>query len=211
MITISTPFSAAVTIMRRCMRPLLALPLCLLLMSCDSASSSTTANNKTTQGAPATNSSATSSDLQDNDAQKDLANDAADEANNAEGQSLIAAANSDHNSRRAPMISAASSDSSLQATLMGDYGGVVPCASCDNIDITLNLFADGSVLKTSVFNDEEPTNPPLLESGVYRQDDDKITIVYERKNIETYKISDNHLIMMDADANPNDDYTLSRK
>ena len=94
---------------------------------------------------------------------------------------------------------------------MGDYGGIVPCASCDNIDITLNLFADGSVLKTSVFNDEEPTNPPLLESGVYRQDDNKITIVYENKNIETYQIRDNHLIMMDADKNPNDDYTLSRR
>lgn len=192
------------------MRPLLALPLCLLLMSCDSASSSMTANNKTTPGAPATDSAA-SPDWQDDDAQKHLANEAADEANNAEGQSLIAAANLYDNSHRAPMISASGNDSTLQATLMGDYGGVVPCASCDNIDITLNLFADGSVLKTSVFHDEEPTNPPLLESGVYRQDDDKITIVYERKNIETYKISDNHLIMMDADANPNDDYTLSRK
>ena len=121
MITILPYSSAAITAMRRCTRPLVALPLCLLLTSCDSAS------------------------------------------------------------------------------------------SCDNIEVTLNLFADGSVLKTSVFNDAAPTVPPLLESGVYRQDDDKITIVYERKNIETYKISDNHLIMMDTDANLNDDYTLSRK
>ena len=94
---------------------------------------------------------------------------------------------------------------------MGDYGGIVPCESCANIDIILNLFSDGSVLKTSIFNHAEPARAPLLESGVYRQDDDMITIVYERKNIETYKISDNHLIMMDADANLNEDYTLSRK
>lgn len=210
MITILPYSSAAITAMRRCTRPLLALPLCLLLTSCDSASSSTTANNTTKQGAQTTNTVALA-DLQDIDVQNNLTDAAVNETNNAEGQSLIAAANSSDNSRRAPIISAASSDSSLQATLMGDYGGVVPCASCDNIEVTLNLFADGSVLKTSVFNDAAPTVPPLLESGVYRQDDDKITIVYERKNIETYKISDNHLIMMDADANLNDDYTLSRK
>ena len=207
MITILPYSSAAITAMRRCTRSLLALPLCLLLTSCDSASSSTTANNTTTQGAQTTNTVALA-DLQDIDVQNNLTDAAVNETNNAEGQSLIAAANSSDNSRRAPMISAASS---LQATLMGDYGGVVPCASCDNIEITLNLFADGSVLKTSVFNDAAPTVPPLSESGVYRQDDDKITIVYERKNIETYKISDNHLIMMDTDANLNDDYTLSRK
>ena len=210
MITLSPTSSSAVTIARRYLRPLLALPLCLLLISCDSASSSTTSTNKqTTQGAPT--NSPLRAELQNNVAQASNTDDIADEANNTEGQSLIAAANPSDNSRRAPMISAASSDSSLQATLMGDYGGVVPCASCDNIEVTLNLFADGSVLKTSVFNDAAPNVPPLLESGVYRQDDDKITIVYERKNIETYKISDNHLIMMDADANLNDDYTLSRK
>lgn len=210
MITTTPTSPSTITIIKRCMRPLLALPICLLLMSCDSASSSTTSsNNKTMQGVPITN--AALADSQNTDAQNNPANDAADEENSAEDQLLIAAANLNDNTRRAPMFSTANSNSTLQATLMGDYGGIVPCASCDNIDITLNLFADGSVLKTSVFNDEEPTIPPLLESGVYRQDDDKITIVYERKNIETYQIKDNHLIMIDTDGNPHDDYTLSRK
>ena len=109
------------------------------------------------------------------------------------------------------MISASNNESTLQATLMGDYGGIVPCESCSNIDITLNLFSDGSVLKTSVFNHAEPARAPLLESGVYRQDDDMITIVYERKNIETYHIKDNLLIRLDADKNPDDDYSLARK
>lgn len=206
MMSFSPTYCFAVTAIRRCTRPLLAVPLCLLLMSCDSASSS---NNKTTQTAPINN-------LEQTDGQSDAAlengsSDVVNEANGEQGQSLIAAANAKDNTRSSPMISTVNSDSTLQATLMGDYGGIVPCASCDNIDITLNLFADGSVLKTSVFNDAEPTNPPLLESGVYRQDDNKITIVYEKKNIETYQIRDNHLIMMDADKNPNDDYTLSRR
>ena len=196
----------AVAAIRRCTRPLLAVPLCLLLMSCDSASSS---NNKTTQTAPI--NSLEQIDGQSDAAQENDSSDVVNEANGEQGQSLIAAANTKDNTRSSPMISTVNSDSTLQATLMGDYGGIVPCASCDSINITLNLFADGSVLKTSVFNDAEPTNPPLLESGVYRQDDNKITIVYEKKNIETYQIRDNHLIMMDTDKNPNDDYTLSRR
>ena len=51
----------------------------------------------------------------------------------------------------------------------------------------------------------------ITESGVYRQDDDLITIVYEKKNIETYQIQDNHLIMMDENKNPDEDYALSRQ
>ncbi|WP_227679561.1 copper resistance protein NlpE N-terminal domain-containing protein [Psychrobacter sp. Pi2-51] len=134
-------------------------------------------------------------------------------ANADTGQSLISAAQptDDTHARSVPMISESNNDSALQATLMGDYGGMVPCSSCDNIDITLNLFADGSVLKKSLYNNAEPPRQPLLESGIYRQDNDTITIVYESKNIETYHIQDNHLVMIDEYKKPDNDYTLSRK
>src|SRR5699024_3749623 len=115
MITLLPYSSAAITAMRRCTRPLLALPLCLLLTSRDSASSSTTANNTSSHGAQTPDSVALA-DLQDVVVQNDLTDDAVDEATNAEGHSLIAAARSGANSRRAPLISAANSDSSLQAT-----------------------------------------------------------------------------------------------
>ena len=207
MITFWSTSLSTITAIRRCMRPLLALPVCLLLMSCDSASSST--NNKTTQGAPI--NATQQAEVPNDESQKSSANKVADKANSEEGTSLIAAANINDNARRTPMISASNNESTLQATLMGDYGGIVPCESCANIDITLNLFSDGSVLKTSIFNHAEPARAPLLESGVYRQDDDMITIVYERKNIETYHIKDNLLIRLDADKNPDDDYSLARK
>ncbi|KAA0913438.1 copper resistance protein NlpE N-terminal domain-containing protein [Psychrobacter sp. ANT_WB68] len=206
MITFSPISSSAIMTISRSVRPLLALPVCLLLMSCDSASSST---NKTTQGTPI--NSLQQTDLQNDQFQESNANDVVNEASHEEGQPVIAATNLADSTRRVPMISGSNNDSMLQATLMGDYGGIVPCDSCDNITITLNLFSDGSVLKTSLFNHAEPARAPLLESGVYRQDDDMITIVYERQNIETYHIKDNLLIMMDADKNPDDDYTLSRK
>lgn len=206
MITFSPISSSAIMTISRCVRPLLALPVCLLLMSCDSASSST---NKTTQGTPI--NSLQQTDLQNAQFQDSNANDVVNEVSHEEGQPLIAATNLADSTRRVPMISGSNNGSMLQATLMGDYGGIVPCDSCDNITVTLNLFSDGSVLKTSLFNHAEPARAPLLESGVYRQDDDMITIVYERQNIETYHIKDNLLIMMDADKNPDDDYTLSRK
>ena len=127
-----------------------------------------------------------------------------------QGQPLMATASSTKSTPRSPMISS-SSDSMLQATLMGNYGGVVPCSTCGSTNVTLNLFADGSVLKTSVFNEAETPQPMLTESGVYRQDDDLITIVYEKKNIETYQIQDNHLIMMDENKDPDENYALSRQ
>ena len=203
------PISCAHFTLRRCMRLLLALPVCIALASCDSASSS--ANNKNTQGAPI-NSTASAASNNDEALLNESDNKGLAEGNSdPEGQPLMAASRSTESTSRSPMISAPNSDSMLQATLMGDYGGVVPCSSCTSTNVTLNLFADGSVLKTSVFNQPETPQPPMVEPGVYRQDNDMITIVYQKKNIETYQIQDNHLIMMDEHKNPDEDYALSRQ
>ncbi|WP_201578164.1 copper resistance protein NlpE N-terminal domain-containing protein [Psychrobacter okhotskensis] len=209
MIYLTSIFSTSSNIIRRARRPLLAVPICLLLIGCDS-SSSTTNKSISTKVAPVDNTE--NAALQDA-AQDNQQTDTDISANADTGQSLINAAqpDDDTHTRHSPMISEPNNNSALQATLMGDYGGMVPCASCDNIDITLNLFADGSVLKTSLYNSAEPPRQPLLESGIYRQDNDTITIVYESKHIETYHIQDNHLVMMDEYKNPNGDYTLSRR
>lgn len=206
MIYLTSIFSTTFSIVRRSRRSLLAVPICLLLLGCDS-SSSTTNKGMSTKVALVDN--------MENSAQRNTAD--ASQDNDLEdadaSQSLIDAAqtNDDAYTRRSPMISEPNNNSALQATLMGDYGGMVPCSSCDSIDITLNLFADGSVLKTSFYNNAEPPRQPLLESGIYRQDNDTITIVYESKKIETYHIQNNHLVMLDEHKNLDDDYTLSRK
>lgn len=191
---------------------LLVVPFCALLASCDTASSNTnkdmmtkSASVETVQGANLQDAAESSQ----SDEQRRLDKEA---AQMAEGQSLIAAAQA--NSEAQTLAAAArntSTSSMLQATLMGDYGGMVPCPDCDSIDVTLNLFADGSVLKASTFQNTEQPREPLLESGIYRQDNDQITIVYENKNIETYRIQDNHLILINEQNNLDNDYTLSRK
>ncbi len=200
-------------VIRRFSRSLLVLPLCMVLTSCDSASSN---DNRSMNTKVALSDSSNNADTQNvTQNLQDTDNDPSeDELKEEEGQSLIAAAQSmsDAQANQSLMSSESNSRSStLQATLMGDYGGMVPCEFCDCTGVTLNLFADGTVLKTSVYHNPESPRVPLTEPGVYRQDNDTITIVYEAKNIETYHIQDNHLLLIDDDNNPNTDYILSRQ
>ena len=197
---------------KRYCRCLWVVPICIILASCDSASSNDD-KSMATKIAPTDDSAVVSdsqSSLQDNSSEQAEADDTLDDT--VEGQSLIAAAQSNNDTHMNDAASQTESQTSLlQATLIGDYGGMVSCDSCDSIDVTLNLFADGSVLKTSMHNNSTTSRAPMFESGIYRQDDNKITIVYENSSIETYRIQDNHLILMDDNKSPNNDYTLSRK
>lgn len=130
----------------------------------------------------------------------------------SEGQSLIAAAKTDGSKRNhSSDTSADTRSNTLQATLMGDYDGMLPCATCDNIEVVLNLFSDGTVTKTSTFVNAKPARANLIEHGIYRQDQDIINIVFDNKDIETYLIQNNHLIMMDDNDMPSDDHILSRQ
>lgn len=129
-----------------------------------------------------------------------------------EGTSLMDSARTDdiQEKRRSPMIAEKRASSALQATLIGNYIGILPCSNCDEITLTLNLHSDGTVKQTSVYENPKTARSPLVEAGVYRQDDDMITIVYNKKNIDSYHIQDNHLVMLDKNKNPDPDYTLSR-
>lgn len=191
--------SAMITATKYFGRLLLPLLFSTALISCDNRPSTTVANNETA------------------DEQLYEAVQSDDEVSGEnEGESLIAAAkpnDPDNNvpQRRATMFSESINDSALQATLIGDYVGVLPCSFCSGISIALNLFADGSVIKTSIYQNPETPTLPLSESGVYRQDNMMITIVYDNKNIESYAIEDNHLVMVTDDHTLDHDYTLSRK
>jgi len=212
MIYLAPVCSTTVAIIKRWRPSLFVASLCVLLVGCDSASSNTDKEMVSTFAATGSESQDDSQSLKGNDAKNTALASDNEPSEMVEGQSLIAAAqsNKDNHVNSSTKRSEAKS-SMLQATLMGDYGGMVSCTDCDSIDVTLNLFADGSVLKASNYHNPEKPKTPLLESGIYRQDNDKITIVYEEKNIETYHIQDNHLIRMDKHDNLNDDYTLSRK
>lgn len=184
-----------------CGRLLLSVSLCLLVLGCNSQSASTTnPEDKTTPDSEVAHITATAENT--TTAPKD-----------DEGTSLIDAAKNNQGSRKrsSPMIAEKRPNSALQATLIGDYMGMLPCSTCDGITLTLNLRADGTVEKTSVYSNSKTSQPPLIESGIYRQDNNIITVVYDEENIETYAIQDNHLVRLDVNKRPDADYTLSRK
>lgn len=191
--------------------------LCLTLTGCDSGSAASSVGMDTRANHDTTNISVKNAEVSNPSIDTDLRTsntpDASDNvlANDSTGQSLMSVASTDASVQRTPMISAPGTGSTLQATLIGDYKGMLPCESCDGINMTLNLLSDGSVVKTNIYENPVTPTAPLIESGVYRQDDNTIIVVYDNKNIEMYRIENNHLIMLDEHKKPNPDYTLSRK
>lgn len=185
-------------------RLVLSLSFCMVLFGCDSQSAYT----------------ATAEDKMAIEANQEVTTEIAAQTptptvqnDDHEGTSLIDAASNDRKpvKRSSPMIAEKRADSALQAVLIGDYMGMLSCRNCEGISLTLNLRADGTMQKTSFYSSPQEIRPPLVESGIYRQDDDVITIVYDEENLETYVIQDNHLVLLDADKQPDSDYTLSRK
>lgn len=198
---------------------IMPLSLCVCLLGCDSQSSTASVLD-----ASVDNQAASDSMLKNLVSPQGLENeeqavstvaetDNEQDDTDSDGQSLITSAQSNDAVRKknSPMFaSKRDKDSTLEATLIGDYTGILPCDSCDSIAMTLNLFSDGSVRKTSIYNHVESQRAPVVESGVYRQDDNLITIVYDDITIEMYQIQDNHLLMLDEDKQPDADFTLSR-
>lgn len=191
---------------RSTLKLLLPLSLCALLAGCDSHSSTPSTNEKMMIASK--QSDAIAAEQETIDPTSD-----SDGTSSEEDESLISTAKSDRKSSvdRSSSDATTTNDSQMQATLIGDYKGVMPCSFCSSTEVLLNLFADGSVVKTSIYdNPKEPTDS-LIENGIYRQDDDKITIVYDDQRIESYIIQNNHLVLLDDNNIADDDYTLSRQ
>jgi len=191
---------------RSTLKLLLPLSLCALLAGCDSHSSNPSTDERMMIASK--QSDAIAAEQETTDPTSD-----SDGTNSEEDESLISTAKSDRKSSvdRSSSDATTTNDSQMQATLIGDYKGVMPCSFCSSTEVLLNLFADGSVVKTSIYdNPKEPTDS-LIENGIYRQDDDKITIVYDDQRIESYIIQNNHLVLLDDNNIADDDYTLSRQ
>ena len=185
---------------------LLALSVCLLLLGCSNQAAPNASADNDLAGEQVVSEKQLSSDMT---TAREAAIDGDEED---EGASLMDSAKTGDSEKkqRSPMIAEKRADSALQATLIGNYTGVIPCATCDELTLTLNLYSDGTVKQTSVYENSEIALSPLIEMGVYRQDNDMITVVYDQENIDNYRIQGNHLIMLDANKQSLTDYTLSR-
>ena len=185
---------------------LLAVSVCLPLLGCSNQAAPNASADNDLAGEQVVSEKQLSSDMTTAHAA------AIDGGEEDEGASLMDSAKTGDSEKkqRSPMIAEKRADSALQATLIGNYTGVIPCATCDELTLTLNLYSDGTVKQTSVYENSEIALPPLIEMGVYRQDNDMITVVYDQENIDNYRIQGNHLIMLDANKQSLTDYTLSR-
>lgn len=191
---------------RTALKLLLPLSFCALLLGCDSHSSSPDSDKKITV-ANTDSEQRDAAALEQNIEDKALNSD----NNSEESESLITAAKSERKSAAGGALTDAESANKMQATLIGDYTGIVPCSFCSSTQVLLNLFADGSVVKTSAYNNPEKPTASLTENGIYRQDNDTITIVYDDQRIESYLIQNNHLALLNDDEVVDTGYTLSRQ
>jgi hypothetical protein len=122
-----------------------------------------------------------------------------------------------------PMI-AGDADTSLGATLIGDYSGMLPCAPCEGDktqeQVMLNLYSDGTARKTSQPQKSATAAEAAGQVGSYQQLDNIISIDFPNTPTEHYLINDNQLIFI-ADELPdanitdiiqaNPKYVLSRR
>ncbi len=192
---------------------LLPLSLCALLSACDSHSSSPTTD-KNMIAAMNNSDEHNRTDSEQENVEIELISD---DASEPQANSLMATAKSDRQPTASDALKSSelAADNKMQATLIGDYTGIIPCSFCDSTQVLINLFADGSVIKTSVYDNPNKPTASLTENGVYRQDhgtdNDTITIVYDDQRIESYIIQNNHLVLLDDNDIADDDYTLSRQ
>ncbi len=186
---------------------LLSLSFCALLLGCDGHSSASSAEKKMIE------SSSGSSKSIESKPNLEESEPSANSTSNPESKSLISAAKSDSNTPSSDEFLDAESinDSKMQATLIGDYSGIMACATCDSTQVILNLFADGTVVKTSLYDNPQIPKDSLIENGIYRQDDDTIIVAYDDQHIESYLIQNNHLVLLDANKIADTTYTLSRR
>ena len=183
---------------------------CFLMSGCDSQSANSSVRSQVAKSVDSQESELSQPDDLALDEQASL--DVADATTEVSGRSLLASAQTDTltSALNTPKAQLLEDSDSLEATLIGDYGGTMPCANCERVDVTLNLFSDGSVAKTSVYQTSEDKPQSITLSGIYRQDADTITIVYEDQALESYDIEGNYLVRLNADDQPDDNYTLSR-
>ena len=83
----------------------------------------------------------------------------------------------------------------------GTYSGVLPCASCPGIEITITLGEDGSFERRMVYIDESPI--PVVDSGKFSWDDAGRSVTLAAVNMapQQYQVGENVLFQLDQEGN----------
>lgn len=93
--------------------------------------------------------------------------------------------------------------------ITGDYQGMIPCGSCEGIEVALTLDKEGYFIMEETFLDEEKT---ILDyKGDYQLQDDVISLIIEGDMPVKLKVSGEELHYLGEDNQPIKGYSLQKK
>lgn len=102
---------------------------------------------------------------------------------------------------------------SLEHLFLGIYEGTFPCASCPGIEVSLELFTDGTFKKMELYL--ESKTPPEIQEGTYLVDEKGHLVLSEKSGEKTYYKAENQSTIVLLDSKTflpvNQYYTLKKQ
>lgn len=80
----------------------------------------------------------------------------------------------------------------------GSYRGILPCADCEGIETTINLYADGQYCAQLVYLGKPGT--PWLEHGAFTWGPEGNSVTLQGSEPSHYFVSENRLVRLAADG-----------
>lgn len=97
----------------------------------------------------------------------------------------------------------------------GTYQGVIPCADCPGIEVTIVLNPDGTFQRQDVYQDK--ADGTLKETGTFTWDKSgRIVTLKGKDQISQFQVREGNMVMLDTDGNIitgplADNYVLQKK
>ncbi|WP_421660007.1 envelope stress response activation lipoprotein NlpE [Morganella morganii] len=82
------------------------------------------------------------------------------------------------------------------------YNGVVPCADCSGMDVTVLLEGDGTYVMQRTYLETRDGNQTFFETGTWAKDGEKLRLTDTAGQRAYYNPQDKSLVMLDIDGNP---------
>lgn len=109
----------------------------------------------------------------------------------------------------APLAASAQDSTRTSVDWDGTYAGVVPCASCPGIDMTLELHEDGTYRLAETY--QESKDATFVEKGSFTWDTAGRTITLDDEDKRVFFVTEGAVEMVGADGKPGGDaYRLAK-
>lgn len=82
----------------------------------------------------------------------------------------------------------------------GTYQGVIPCADCPGIKVTIVLNSDGTFQREDVYIDKQDST--IKETGTFKWDKTGTIVTLQGKDqTSQFKVQEGNIVMLDTDGN----------